>query len=316
VERYTHFHKKQPGNTNHQRKPRLGLLTVKIQRTRRQRGVFLQSVSERLRSFIAGSVPYRHTRVERSKCEFSNTVPTGRAVGKVIATIATIALQYKVVLIVLLHNRLRTVQPVERYTHFHKKQTGNTNHQRKPRLLSPPKSSENEVSVVLSFRALANDFAPSLRTIFPTPEWGDSRRDSANQFQMGDTANRYVSVAIATIALDTRYSIDRVCFFTIDFEQPNQRSVLHTSTKDNQNTKSPRKPGDCSPPKISDNEVSVLFSFRASPNACAPSSPILFPTDTPEWRDSHTKLAKPVPMGSAANSYLLTTLATITFDTW
>jgi hypothetical protein len=36
----------------------------------------------------------------------------------------------------------------------------------------------------------------------------------------------------------------------------------------------------------------VVFSFRASPNAFAPSAWILFPTDTPEWRDSNTTSAK------------------------
>jgi hypothetical protein len=54
-------------------KPRL--LTVHTQRQRSQRGVLLQSITQRLRSFIADSIFYRHTRVERSKHTFSKADP-------------------------------------------------------------------------------------------------------------------------------------------------------------------------------------------------------------------------------------------------
>jgi hypothetical protein len=85
----THFNK---GNQKHKSPTKPRLLTSQIQRQRSQRGVVPQSANQRLRSFCADYIAYRHTRVERSKYEFSNTVPMGDAVGKVIATIATSAL--------------------------------------------------------------------------------------------------------------------------------------------------------------------------------------------------------------------------------
>jgi hypothetical protein len=71
------LHQKKPGNTNHQPNQDPRLLTFQIQRQRSQRGVVLQSVTQRLRSFCADFINYRHTRVERSIYEFSKPVPMG-----------------------------------------------------------------------------------------------------------------------------------------------------------------------------------------------------------------------------------------------
>jgi hypothetical protein len=92
-------------------------LTMKNQQQRRQCGVALQRVTQRLRSFIADFIAYRHTRVERSEYEISKPVPMGDAVRKVIATSA---LHTLVALIVVLHNRLATVQPVVLHTYSNK----------------------------------------------------------------------------------------------------------------------------------------------------------------------------------------------------
>jgi hypothetical protein len=51
----------QPGNTNHRRNQDYS--TFQIQRQRTQRGVVLQSVTQRLRSSFADSTVCRHTRV-------------------------------------------------------------------------------------------------------------------------------------------------------------------------------------------------------------------------------------------------------------
>jgi hypothetical protein len=57
--RYTHFNKR---NLETQRNQTL--LTSQVQRQRSQRGVVLQSITQRLRSFGVYSILYRHTRVE------------------------------------------------------------------------------------------------------------------------------------------------------------------------------------------------------------------------------------------------------------
>jgi hypothetical protein len=74
---HTHFNKPEHKSPTTPR-----LLTSQIQRQRGQRGVILQSVTQRRCSFYADSTVYRHTRVERSKHEFSETVPMGNAVNR------------------------------------------------------------------------------------------------------------------------------------------------------------------------------------------------------------------------------------------
>jgi hypothetical protein len=80
VERYTHLQQKKPTNTKSPTKPRL--LTSQIQRQQSQRGVVNQRVTERLRSFCADSIRYKHTQVERSKYEVSKTVLMGDAANR------------------------------------------------------------------------------------------------------------------------------------------------------------------------------------------------------------------------------------------
>jgi hypothetical protein len=105
----------------------------------------------------------------------------GDAVGKVIAIIT---LNTLVVWIVVYHNRLQTAQPEERYTHFKQKEPRHTIHQRNPEY-SPPKLSENEVSVVLPFSGSPSAFAPSSPISLPTDtsEWKDQHITSAKQLQ-------------------------------------------------------------------------------------------------------------------------------------
>jgi hypothetical protein len=79
VEHSTHFNKR---TQKHQSPTKPRLLTTQIQRQRSQRGVVLQSVTQSLRSFCADLILYRHTRVERSKYEFSKTVPMGDAASR------------------------------------------------------------------------------------------------------------------------------------------------------------------------------------------------------------------------------------------
>jgi hypothetical protein len=86
VERYTHFNKR---NQQHQSPTKPRLLTSKIQLQRSQRGVVLQHLTQHLRSSCVDFIVYRHTRVERSKYEFSKPVPMGDALGKVIAALDT-----------------------------------------------------------------------------------------------------------------------------------------------------------------------------------------------------------------------------------
>jgi hypothetical protein len=74
VERCTHFNKRETRNTKSPTKPRL--LTIQIHRQQSQRGVVLQSVTQRARSFCADSIDYR------SKYEFRNTVPMGDAANR------------------------------------------------------------------------------------------------------------------------------------------------------------------------------------------------------------------------------------------
>jgi hypothetical protein len=81
---------------------------------------------------------------------------------------------------------------VERYTHFNNRKSGNANHQQNQDY-SHPKSSDNEVSVVLSFRASTSTFAPSALIPLPTdtPEWRDPNMNSAKQFQWATLLTGY-----------------------------------------------------------------------------------------------------------------------------
>jgi hypothetical protein len=71
---------------------------------------------------------------------------------------------------------------------------------------------------------------------------------------------------------------------------PAERNA-HLQQKKPRNTNHERNK-EYSPPKYSDNEVSVVLSFSASANAFAPSVPILLSADTREWRDPYTNSAK------------------------
>jgi hypothetical protein len=70
--------------------------------------------------------------------------------------------------------------------------------------------------------------------------------------------------------------MERYTYFNIR----NPETPIHQRNRDNSLLKS------------SDNEVSVVLSFSASPNAFAPSAPITLSVDTPEWRDPNTKSEK------------------------
>jgi hypothetical protein len=91
-------------------------LTLQTQRQRRQRGVVLQRVTQRLRSFIAEYIGYRHPSGE-IQIRFQQTSSNGRRCQQVIVTIA---LDTLVTLTVVLHNRLATVQPVVLHTYSNK----------------------------------------------------------------------------------------------------------------------------------------------------------------------------------------------------
>jgi hypothetical protein len=103
---------------------------------------------------------------------------------------------------------------------------------------------------------------------------------------MGDAANRQWQQAHSIHGGIARASPQS------NFEQSNQCSVPHTLTKETHKTQNHQRNQHYSHSKISVNEVSVVLSFRASPNAFAPSAPIPLSTDTPEWRDPNTNSAK------------------------
>jgi hypothetical protein len=144
--------------------------------------------------------------------------------------------------------------------------------------------------VVLSFRASASAFVPSAPIQLPTdtPEWRDPNTNSAKQFQWatlptGNRNNRnkrtrYMVVLIVPLHKRTLNSPTSGALHTL-----HQKKPINTNHQRNQ---------DYSPCKSSDNEVSVVLSFRALPNAFAPSAPIPLSTDTPEWRDPNTNSAQ------------------------
>jgi hypothetical protein len=191
---------------------------------------------------------------------------------------------------------------VERYTHFNNRNPETEIHQRNQDY-SPPKSSDNEVSVVLSFRASPSAFAPSSPNPFTTdtPEWRDPNTISKT-VPMGDAVNMQSQQAHSHMGRGVLI----VPLSQSDFEQSNQWSATHTSTKETRNTSHQRNQ-DYSQCKFSDNEVSVVLSFRASPSAFAPSAPNRLPTDTPERRDPNTNSAKQLqwtlPTGNRHNRH-------------
>jgi hypothetical protein len=188
-------------------KPRL--LTTQIQRQRSRRGVVLQSVSQRLRSFIADYIGYRHTRVERSKYEFSKPVPMGDAANgqsqqsqqahSIYGDIDRASPQPTL------------YSPTSGAVHtLQQKKPGNTNHQRNQDY-SHFKFSNNEVTVVLFFSVSPNAFAPSSPILLPTdtPEWRDPNTNSANQFQRatlptGNHNNRTRYMVVLIVPLHNR----------------------------------------------------------------------------------------------------------------
>jgi hypothetical protein len=97
---------------------------------------------------------------------------------------------------------LRTVLPVQRSTHFNKRNPQSLNHQPNQHY-SQYKFSDNEVSVVLSFRASPNAFAPSAPISLPT------KTHPSGEIQIGiqqtSSNGRRCQQAIATSALDTRW---------------------------------------------------------------------------------------------------------------
>jgi hypothetical protein len=69
--------------------------------------------------------------------------------------------------------------------------------------------------------------------------------------------------------------------------------------------------------KSSVNEVSVVLSFRASPNAFAPSAPTTLPTDTAQVERSEYEFSKTVPVGDACLvGEVITANAEIALDIW
>jgi hypothetical protein len=78
-------------------------------------------------------------------------------------------------------------------------------------------------------------------------------------------------------------------------ERFNKRNTRNTNHQRNQNY---------SQLNSSDNEVSEVLPFRASPNAFAPSAPITMSTDTPECRDPNTNSAKNIAMDCAVGKVI------------
>jgi hypothetical protein len=151
-----------------------------------------------------------------------------------------------------------------------------TLHQKKPRNTTPERNqdysqykfSDNEVSVVLYFRASSNTFAPSS----PIPLSADTPERFKHEFSktipMGDTANRQQSQQSHSL----QAGMDRGSpQFTLN--SPTS-GALHTLQQKETRNIHPQRNQDYSRVISSDNEVSVVLSFRASPNAFAPSAPI------------------------------------------
>jgi hypothetical protein len=171
---------------------------------------------------------------------------------------------------------LRTVQPVQRSTHFNKRNPQSLNHQPNQHH-SPVKTSDNEVSVVLSFRASRNAFAPSAPITFPTKAHTRverSKYEFSKPVPMGETANRQSQQAHSIHGGMDRGSPQT----TLRTVQPVQRSI-HFNKRNPQSPTTNHQPNQhYSQYKFSDNEVSVVLSFRASRNAFAPSARITLPT--------------------------------------
>jgi hypothetical protein len=110
---------------------------------------------------------------------------------------------------------------VERNTHFNKRNQETQIHQRNQDY-SHPKFSDNEVSVVLSFRASPNAFAPSSPIILPTKTHPSG--EIQIRIQQNSSNGRRCQQAIATIAAS---ALDIwgywSCLFTTHFDQSNQR---------------------------------------------------------------------------------------------
>jgi hypothetical protein len=224
--------------------------------------------------------------VERSKYEFSKSVPKGDAangqsqqsqqVHSIYGDIDRASPQST--LDCPTSGALHTLQQKETRKHLRNQDY----------IYSRYKFSDNKVSVVLFFRVSANAFAPSAPIQFPTDtsEWRDPNTNSAKQLQR------------ATIRQSQQSQRAHLIHGGIDRGSP--QSTFNSPTSGALHTLRQKKPGnpnhqrnqDCSPLKSSDNEVSVVFSFRASANAFVPSAPIPLTTDTPEWWDSNTNSAK------------------------
>jgi hypothetical protein len=131
---------------------------------------------------------------------------------------------------------------------------------------------------VLPFRASPNAFAPSAPIILTTytPEWRDPNTNSANQSngrrcRQGNRNNCTRSMVVWIVPLYNPLSTVQPVERYTQFNNRNPETLNHQRNQDYSQLKS------------SDNEVSVVLSFSASPNAFAPSSPILLPIDTAEW---------------------------------
>jgi hypothetical protein len=133
-------------------------------------------------------------------------------------------------------------RPVQRYTHFNKRNPEIQNHQRNQHY-SHPKSSDNEVSVVLSFRAPPNAFVPSRPNPLPTdtPKWRDPNTNSANQFQWAtlptgnrNTRTQYMVAWIVVLhnPLSTVQSVERYTHFihrNPETPLPNETKTTHST---------------------------------------------------------------------------------------
>jgi hypothetical protein len=128
---------------------------------------------------------------------------------------------------------------------------------------------------------------------------------------MGDAVNRNSQQAQQAQQSQQSHSIQG----SIDRASPQSTfssptdGALHTLQQKNTRNKNHQRNQDHSPPKSSDNEVSVMFSFSASPSAFAPSSPIPLSTDTPEWRDPNTNSANQLQWAMLSTGNHITTIA-------
>jgi hypothetical protein len=196
-----------------------------------------------------------------------------------------------VLVIVLLHIRPSNGSASGAVLHaLQQKESRNTNHQPNQDY-SPPKISDNEDSVVLSFSASPNAFAPSAPILLPTdtPERRDPNTNLAKQSKRAAMSPRQTQQSQQSHPIYMAVLIALLHKSTLDSPA---NGALHTlQQQESRNTKHQRNQ-DYSPNTPSHNEVSVVFSIRASPNAFVPSSPIPLSTDTPKWRDPNTNSAE------------------------